>query len=56
MLKPFLDSLEMIGGWDLDPLVTEIAEHAFSIKFTDIGVFSEKIVALLEGIYIFAVA
>lgn len=56
MLQPFLDSLEMIGGWDIDPLVTEIAEHALSIKFADIGVLAKQIVSFFERIDVFAVA
>jgi hypothetical protein len=56
MLEPFLDGLEMIGGRDIDPLVAEIAEHAFGIEFADIGIFAKEVVALFEGIYIFAVA
>lgn len=45
----------MIGRGNIDPLVTEIAQHAFRIKFADIGIFAKQVVALLEGVHIFAV-
>jgi hypothetical protein len=56
MLEPFLDSLEMIGRGDVDPLVTKIAKDALGIKFTDVGVLAKEVVALLEGIDVLAVA
>lgn len=55
MMEPFLDSLEMIGGRDVNPLVTKVAEDTFGIKFADIGVFSKQIVAFFEGVDVFAV-
>lgn len=56
VLEPFLDSLEMIRGRDVDPLVAEIAEDALCVKLADIGVLAKKIVALLQRIDVFAIA
>ena len=56
MLKPFLYSLQMVVGVNAKPFVTYATKNPFCVEFSNVWIFREQRISLLQRIDILAVA